>query len=161
MMPNRTAAHRRRNLFAIAAIAGAFAFTLAPSSATQPQTNRLPSDLAGALIAYNQATISKDIATLAKLVTDDYMLVNSDSSVQGKASYLADFEEPGFSLEPYVIEQPVYRVRGDAALTGGTFRLNWTQEGRHQSRRLRIAHFWVKQNGRWLIDYTQLTRVLE
>ena len=158
-MPNHTEGHPRRNLVAMAAIAGAF--ILAPSSATQSQATRLPSDLAGALSAYNQATINKDIAVLAGLVTDDYMLVNSDSSVQDKTSYLADFEVPGFKLEPYVIEQPIYRVRGDAALTGGTFNLNWTQEGRHLSRRLRIAHFWVKQNDRWLIDYTQLTKVPE
>jgi ketosteroid isomerase-like protein len=157
MIPNRTGARRRRNWVTIAAIAGAFA--LAPSSATQSQTNRLPSDLVRALSAYNQATINKDITALAGLVTDDYMLVNSDSSVQGKASYLADFEVPDFKLEPYVVEQPVYRVRDDAALTGGTFRLNWTQKGHQHSRRLRIAHFWVKQNDRWLIDYTQLTRV--
>jgi len=159
MMPNHTAARRHRYLVAIAAIIVAFA--LAPSSATQSQTNRLPTDLARALSAYNQATINKDVTALAGLVTDDYMLVNSDSSEQDKASYLADFEVPDFKLEPYVIEQPVYRVRNDAALTGGTFRLSWTQEGRQQTRRLRIAHFWVRQNDRWLIDYTQLTRVPE
>jgi ketosteroid isomerase-like protein len=141
--------------------ATAAAFALAPASAIEPQASQLPSDLAWALAAYNQATIRKNVAVLAELVTDDYMLVNSDSSVQDKASYLADFKVPGFELEPYLIEQPVYRVRGEAALTGGTFRLNWTQEGRHHSRRLRIAHFWVKKNDRWLIDYTQLTRVPE
>ena len=141
--------------------ATAAAFALAPACAIEPQATQLPSDLARALAAYNQATITKNVTALAELVTDDYMLVNSDSSVQDKASYLADFKVPGFELEPYVIEQPVYRVRGEAALTGGTFRLNWTQEGRHQSRRLRIAHYWVKQNDRWLIGYTQLTRVPE
>lgn len=131
------------------------------SAASQPQSTPLPFDLASALDAYNKATINRDIATLAELVTDDYMLVNSDASVQDKASYLADFEMPGFRLESYVIEQPIYRVRGDAGLTGGTFRLNWVQEGRHHSRRLRISHLWFKRNGRWRIDYTQLTRIPE
>jgi hypothetical protein len=48
---------------------------------------------------------------------------------------------------------------GDAALTAWTFRLSWTQDGRHQARRLRIAHVWVKESGRWRIAYTQLTRI--
>jgi uncharacterized protein (TIGR02246 family) len=128
-------------------------------AAPSPQVQALPADLASALDAYNRATARNDTQALAALVTDDYVLVNSDASVQGKASYLADFAAPGFKLEPYVVEPLTYQVRGDAALTAWTFNLSWTQDGRHQTRRLRIAHFWVKQHGRWRIAYTQLTRV--
>jgi ketosteroid isomerase-like protein len=142
------------------AAAVSLAFAAVPAGAASTPT-ALPGDLARALDAYNRATIHKDTATLSALATDDYMLVNSDTSVQDKRSYLADFAVPGFSLDPYVIEQPVYKVRGDAALTGGSFKLSWTQDGRHQTRRLRIAHFWVKNDGKWRIAYTQLTRVPE
>ncbi len=118
-------------------------------------------ELALALDAYNRATIHSDTAALAALVTDDYMLVNSDSSVQDKRSYLADFAVPGFKLDPYRIERPIRKVEGDAALTGGTFQLGWIQDGRHHSRTLRIAHFWIRRHDRWQIAYTQLTRVPE
>jgi ketosteroid isomerase-like protein len=125
------------------------------------QMSAPPSDLAQAWRDYDQATMRSDIAALAALVTDDYMLVNSDASVQGKPSYLADFRVPGFRIDPYVIEQPFQRIIGDAALTGGLFQLGWTQDGRHQSRRLRVVHVWTRQGGRWRIAYTQLTRVPE
>lgn len=138
----------------------AVGIAMAPAEAGAKPTE-LPRDLARALEAYNQATIHKDTAMLSALVTDDYVLVNSDTSVQDKKSYLADFAVPDFTIEPYVIEQPVYKVRDDAALTGGSFKLSWTQDGRHQTRRLRIAHFWVKSAGKWQIAYTQLTRVPE
>lgn len=105
--------------------------------------------------------MSKDVARLADLVTDDYMLVNSDSSVQDKASYLADFTTPGFKLDPYEIKQPMQKMLGNSALTGGVFNLGWTQDGRHQHRRLRFVHVWWKQDGRWRIAYTQLTRIAE
>jgi ketosteroid isomerase-like protein len=118
-----------------------------------------PPDLARAVADYNQATIHKDIATLSKLTTDDYMLVNSDASVQGKESYLADFRKPDFTLDPYTIEQPFYRVHGNTAITGWRFHLTWTQDGNRQARFLHIVHSWVKRNGRWRIEYTQLTRV--
>jgi ketosteroid isomerase-like protein len=118
-----------------------------------------PPDLVRAVEDYNDATVHKDIAKLTELTTDDYMLVNSDSSVQEKASYLADFRAPGFTLDPYKTEQNFYRVHGDSAITGWRFHLTWTQDGKRQDRRLRMVHSWVKQDGRWRIEYTQLTRV--
>ena len=149
-----------RKLVIRCGLAAGMAFALVPT-VVRAEATALPSDLARALDSYNRATMHKDTATLSGLVTDDYMLINSDTSVQDKRSYLADFAVPGFRIDPYVVEQPVYRVRSDAALTGGTFKLGWTQDGRHQSRQLRIAHFWVKSGGKWRIAYTQLTRVPE
>jgi ketosteroid isomerase-like protein len=119
----------------------------------------LPADLVQALEAHNRATVRKDIAALGALVTDDYLLVNSDATTQGKQSYLADFEMPDFRIEPFTIEQPTHRVDGDTAMTGGLMTLRWTQAGRQQSRRLRIVHMWIRQGGHWRIAYTQLTRV--
>jgi uncharacterized protein (TIGR02246 family) len=131
----------------------------ASAPAPPPRVQTLPPDLARALDAYNRATARSDTQVLAALMTEDYVLVNSDASVQGKASYLADFAAPSFKLDPYEIEPLTYQVGGDAALTAWTFNLSWTQDGRHQTRRLRMAHFWVKQDGRWRIAYTQLTRI--
>ena len=65
--------------------------------------------------AYDQATVHNDVGALARLVSDDYMLVNSDSTLQDKQSYLEDFKVPGFKLDPYVLEQP-RRIWGDTAL---------------------------------------------
>lgn len=142
------------------ALAIAAALIASPCAAVT-STPELPADLARALNAFNRATMRKDTTTLATLVADDYLLVNSDSSVQDKASYLSDLEKQGFRIDPYVIEQPAYRARGEAALTTGILDLGWTQDGRHQRRRVRIAHLWTKQDGRWRIGYTQLTRVPE
>jgi ketosteroid isomerase-like protein len=147
-----------RRPLAPAALALAATLALAPAAAA-PARPALPADLARALDAYNQATARSDTRTLAALVTDDYVLVNSDASVQGKASYLADFAVPGFKVDPYQVESPLYRVGHDTALTAGTQELHWTQDGRRQVRRLRIAHVWLNQNGHWRIAYTQLTRV--
>jgi ketosteroid isomerase-like protein len=151
---------RRRNVLAIAVVAATISVALATAGQTATTELRTPPPaLERALAAYNQATIHNDATTLSTLVTDDYMLVNSDSSIQGKQSYLADFAVPGFKLDPYEVEQPIYRVDGDAALTTWVFKLGWTLDGAHQSRRLRIAHFWVNQQGHWRIAYTQLTRL--
>jgi ketosteroid isomerase-like protein len=121
----------------------------------------MPSDLAAAVAAYNRATVTKDIPALSKIVTNDYFLVNSDASTQDKASYLADFRMPDFMIEPYKIREPMFRLVGDGALTGGTMRLSWTLHGRHETRDLRVVHFWVRQDRHWRLSYSQLTRVPE
>jgi ketosteroid isomerase-like protein len=160
--PPGKANQTHRTFIATAIIASALAIGLEePSASARPGSSEAPSDLAQAWDDYNKATIRNDVAKLATMVTDDYMLVNSDTSVQDKKSYLADFRVPGFKLDPYEIEQPLQKMWGNTALTGGVFNLGWTQEGRHQSRRLRIAHVWTKKGGRWRIAYTQLTRVPE
>ena len=123
------------------------------------KTSAADSDLDDAVRAYDQATVHNDIATLAQLVSDDYVLVNSDSTLQDKSSYLEDFKAPGFKLDPYELQQPVRRRWGDTALVAGMVQLSWTLKGEHQGRLLRIAHVWTRVQGRWRLAYTQLTRV--
>ena len=123
------------------------------------QTSAAESSLDDAVRAYDQATVRNDVTALAHLVSDDYMLVNSDSTLQDKHSYLEDFKVPGFKLDPYVLEQPLRRVWGNSALVAGVVNLSWTLKGEHHTRLLRIAHVWTKLDGRWRLAYTQLTRV--
>ena len=119
----------------------------------------LPADLAAAVKAYDQATIRSDIPALERLVADDYVLVNSDASVENKRQYLADFDLPGFKIDPYVREQPMEKVWGDAAVVGGVVHLSWTQDGKHQARVLRLVYVWARRDGKWQMTYTQVTRV--
>ena len=119
----------------------------------------LPPDLAKAIQDYDRAQVNNDTAALARLVDDDYVLVNSNASVENKQQFLADFHLPGFKIDPYVIEQPVQKVWGDGAVIGGLLNLSWTQDGKHQTRRLRVAYVWAKRDGRWRATYGQVTRV--
>jgi ketosteroid isomerase-like protein len=128
-------------------------------SAAPALAAELPPDLAKAVQDYNQAQFHNDVATLAHLVADDYLLVNSNATLENKQEFLADFNLPGFKIDPYVLEQPMARVWGDGAVVGGIVHLGWTQDGKHQSRVLRIAHVWVKRGDHWEAIYTQLTRV--
>jgi hypothetical protein len=95
------------------------------------------------------------------LVTDDYVLVNSNASVENKAQFLADFLLPGFRIEPYVVEEPIQKVWDGGAVLGGLVHLKWTQDGKHQTRTLRVSYVWAKRDGRWQVTYTQVTRVSE
>ncbi len=107
----------RRTLLAMAAMTPTLAAGI--TSAEEPAPTRtvdLPPDLAKAINEYDQATIRNDIVALGDLVAEDYMLVNSDSTLQDKQSYLADFTVPGFRLDPYVMEERVLKIWGNTAL---------------------------------------------
>lgn len=119
----------------------------------------LPSDLAQAVKDYDQANIRSDVTTLGRLFADDYMLVNSDATVEDKRQALADFLVPGFRIDPYVMQQPVEIAWRDGAVVSGIVHLGWTQDGKHQTRLLRIAHVWAKRDGQWQMKYTQVTRI--
>src|SRR2546429_6601695 len=121
----------RRTLLAMAVIVPTLAASI-PAKSAPMGTAEWPPDLAKAVKDYDQATISNDTEALAGLVAEDYVLANSDTTVQDKRSYLADFKVPGFRIDPYVMEQPLLKVWDNVALTGGLLRLGWTQDGRHQ-----------------------------
>ena len=140
----------------ILALSAALALGAAPAIAVE-----LPPDLAKAVKEYDEAQFNHDIPALERLVSDDYVLVNSDASVENKQKVIADHSMPGFKIDPYVIEQPIENVWENAAVLGGLVHLGWTQGGKHQTRLIRIAHVWAKRNGQWQTTYTQVTRVPE
>jgi ketosteroid isomerase-like protein len=128
---------------------------------SQAAADALPSELRRAIEMFDRAQVSADTATLADLVTEDYVLVNSDATIDRKAKYLADFLLPGLRMEPYVIEGRIEKAWGDAAVVFGLQRLFWTQDGVRQQRVLRIVHVWTRRSGRWRVTHTQLTRIPE
>jgi ketosteroid isomerase-like protein len=128
-------------------------------SATPGLAATLPPDIAKAVEEYDLAQAHNDIPILDRLVADDFVLVNSNGTIENKRQYLADFNFPGFKINPYVLEQRIEKVWGDAAMVGGLLHLRWTQDGKRQSRTLRIAYVWARHGGRWRTTYAQVTRV--
>jgi ketosteroid isomerase-like protein len=121
--------------------------------------SNLPPDLARAVRDYDRATVAGDTPALERLFADDYVLVNSDASVENKQQAIADFRMPGFKIDPYVLTQPVETAWDTGAVIGGVVNLSWTQDGKHQQRWIRIAHVWARRGGAWQMTYTQVTRL--
>jgi ketosteroid isomerase-like protein len=119
----------------------------------------LPPELAAALSSFDRAHSQSDLPRLSSLVTDDYVLVNSDASIENKEQFLADFRLPGFKIEPYVRREPTNKVWDCGAVTAATVHLSWTQDGVKHTRGLRYADVWIRKNGRWQVTFTQVTRV--
>jgi hypothetical protein len=140
-------------------IATGFIVALLAAGAVPTIAAPLPPDLARAAKDYDRANTESDTATLERLFADEYMLVNSDASVENKQQAIADFRVPGFKIDPYVMTQPVEMAWDNGAVISGVVQLGWTQDGKHQQRLIRVAHVWAKRRGVWQMTYTQVTRV--
>jgi Domain of unknown function (DUF4440) len=119
----------------------------------------LPADLAKAAHDYDVAQTTSNRAELERLIADDYVLHNSGGQVQDKTSFIGDQIAPGYKLEPFVVEEKVEKVMGEAALLGGVARAKGTAGGEAFDLRLRFVDVWQKRNGRWVVVMSQATRV--
>ena len=120
--------------------------------------SQVPADLAAAVKAYDKAQVDGNRAELERWLADDYLLVNSSGKLESKAQLIGDYTAPGFTLEPFVIEQPVEKAWQDGAVMGGIATLRGTDGGKRYEVRLRFADIWAKRNGRWRVIYTQVNK---
>ena len=118
----------------------------------------IPADLAVAVHGYDQAQIHGDRAELERWLADDYLLVNSSGKTETKAQLIADYTAPGFTLEPFTVEQPVEKHWGDGAVMGGIATLRGMDGGKRFEVRLRFADIWAKRHDRWQVIYTQVSK---
>ena len=118
----------------------------------------LPADLEKAAHDYDVAQVKSDKAALERLLAPDYVLHNSAGAVQDKASFIADQTAKGYRLDPFKIEEPVWRVYDNVALLGGVATLTGTDGGKAYKVRLRFMDVWQKRGGRWMVVFTQATR---
>lgn len=122
------------------------------------QAGSLPPDLAAAAKEFDQAQMHRGGEALKRLLADDYVLVNSRGLVENKAQFIADYSSPSFSLDPYVVREPIERVWADGAVLGGLVTLSGTNNGKPFRADIRFADIWVKRDGRWQVVYTGATR---
>ena len=128
-------------------------------SGSQAWPVALPPELAAAAQAYDLAQMHSDKAELERLLAPDYRLFNSGGQAQDKASFIADSTAPGFRMEPFHVEEPLEKVMGDTALLGGVATLKGTDAGKPFTARLRFMDVWAKRGGKWVVIFTQATRV--
>jgi hypothetical protein len=118
----------------------------------------VPPDLAAAVAAYDKAQIDGDKAALDRWLADDYLLANSRGQIETKAQLIADYTAPGYTLEPFTVEQPIEKVWADGAVMGGVATLRGMDGGQRYEVRLRFADIWAKRDGRWQVIYTQAAK---
>ncbi len=141
------------------ALALAAAPVLAADTPAMPTYPGVPADLAKAAAEFDRAQVKGDAATLRRVLADDYLLINSRDQREDKAQFIADYTAPGFTMEPFTIDDQVIRVWADGAVLGGAVTMKGLSDGKPYSVRIRFSDIWAKRGGKWQVIYTHANRV--
>ena len=96
------------------------------------------------------ALVKADLATLDRIIADDYIVTNSDGSVLGKQSL-----DPLIKFESATVEDLKVRLYGEAAVVTGTTTYKGSFNGRAFNSRGRFTDVWLKREGRWQVVASQ------
>jgi hypothetical protein len=140
-----------KTLLVLAALASAIPGWVAPDY------RDLPSDLAKAALAYDEAQLRNDGPELNRLLADDYKLVSRAGTVLNKAQFVTHSTDPNFQLLPFTIEQPLHTVWSDGAVLGGKVNYRSVDHGKESAQLLLFADIWAKRGGSWRVVYTQVS----
>lgn len=117
-------------------------------------------DLLGAIRTYRQALVKKDIATLERIWSDDYVFVNGHGQLRTKADRLADIRSGHSSIDSIKHEEePTVTTHGDVSLVLSRVTIVGKYSGREVSSQFRSLHVWMHEGGRWRLVFNQLTPV--
>jgi hypothetical protein len=131
----------------------------AQDAPAMPAYPSLPKDLADAAVRFDRAQVKGDGAALEALLAADYLLINSHDQRETKADFIRDYTTPGFTMDPFAIEDQVIRVWSDGAVLGGVVTMQGMSDGKPYAIRLRFSDIWAKRNGKWQVVFTQANRV--
>jgi ketosteroid isomerase-like protein len=108
---------------------------------------------------WNRARARADVATLDRLLADDWTVTHSNGTTDTKATYLADLKSGArtFAGDVTVTDFTV-RLYGDTAVSAGSSQSTVTMNGQPQGGALRFTRVYVKRDGAWKMVVTHATQ---
>jgi ketosteroid isomerase-like protein len=108
---------------------------------------------------WNEARAHADIATLDRMLVDDWTVTHANGTTDTKAKYLADLRSGARKFSGAVtVSDLVVRVYGDTAVAAGSSDSTVTLNGQPQGGKLHFTRVYVKRNGAWKMIVTQATQ---
>lgn len=108
---------------------------------------------------WNDALYRKDVASIERVLADEFIATYEDGSRGDKAAELkftADFDQ---QVRSAVQDGFTVRTYGDTAVVWFTLHLEGIRQGQPTELTLRYTDVWIKRDGRWQCVSAQSTRV--
>jgi ketosteroid isomerase-like protein len=109
--------------------------------------------------ALGVAMIHKDVATLDRLVGDDWTIQSESGTMGTKAGFLDDVRSGALVIKSFKLHDVHVRVLGDMAFVQGFDDEVSSYKGKDNSGTYNWLDVWERRDGRWVSVATQLTRV--
>jgi ketosteroid isomerase-like protein len=106
-----------------------------------------------------QATVQKDIATLAAVLADDLIYTHSSARLDTKASLLGAIESGATVYSECTPSEVKAQDCGDAVVLTGVARISVTSNDVPQSFTVRFTDVYANRNGQWQMVAWQSTRL--
>ena len=107
--------------------------------------------------AWVEAHRQLDVATLERLMADDYFVIRSDGSVAGKEEDLASYRAGDRHWDYAEGDQYDVRLYGYTAVLTGRWRARGVNAGQSFDYAARFLSVYVKRDGRWQMVAAQST----
>jgi ketosteroid isomerase-like protein len=102
-----------------------------------------------------QALIKKDIATMGRILADDWVAIDYTGHTIAKTEALADLKSSASSIQSMDFGPMKVRVFGDSAVVTGSDTEKSTYKGKDSSGHYVWTDVFVKRDGRWQIVASQ------
>jgi ketosteroid isomerase-like protein len=107
---------------------------------------------------WNEARAKADIATLDRILADEWTVTHANGTTDTKARYLADLKSGARKFSGTVEEKDVVvRFYGDTAIVTGASDSTVSLNGQAQGGALHFTRVFVKRAGSWVMVVTQAT----
>lgn len=108
---------------------------------------------------WTQAHLRGDVATIARLMADDYCKIEPDGSVSDKAATLAKYTPETRYWEKAAGDEYDVRVYGDTAVVIGRWTARGVNNGTQFDYAARFMSVYVKHAGQWQMAAEQSTEI--
>jgi ketosteroid isomerase-like protein len=106
-----------------------------------------------------RAFVERDVATLDRIITDDYLLVASNGAERRKPAILAEVTSPDVIYEINESSEWAVRVHGDTAIVVALLHQKGVDHGQPFDYSVKFSDTYVRENGAWRNMHAHATRV--
>ena len=107
-----------------------------------------------------EAELKGDVATMERIMTDDFVAVGPRGFLIDKAAYLQGHKTHDLQYQEMKQDELIDHTYGDAAVVTKKQSNKATFQGHDASGEFRVTQFFVKQAGQWRLASTQLSPIM-
>ncbi len=107
---------------------------------------------------FSQAIVKNDAGAVGRFLADDWIIIDPDGGIIDRASFLGTIESGVLTHEMMESDDTRVRIYGNTAIVTALTTTKGKFSGQVFTTQERVTDVFVKQNGRWLCTFSQLTR---